>query len=269
MPKPIGRVTRGTTGTNRLRRFDRWLAQLPALRRADDPLVVDLGYGASGATVFELRERLARVRPGVEVVGVEIDPERVRLAERMRLARGIEDVSFRLGGFEAPTPAGRRPAVIRAANVLRQYAEPEVPGAWATMLGRLQPGGALVEGTCSEDGRIGSWVTLSPERGPETLTLGVRLASIGCPEFERPSVVAERLPKALIHRNVPGEPVHAFLTDLDDAWASAAPLAVYGPVQRWIAAAEAMRTRWPIVGGGSRWRLGELTVRWDAVAPRG
>ena len=40
---PIGQVTRGTTGTNRLRRIDRWIAQLPALRRAEHPLVVDLG----------------------------------------------------------------------------------------------------------------------------------------------------------------------------------------------------------------------------------
>ena len=67
---PIGQVTRGTTGTNRLRRIDRWIAQLPALRRAEHPLVVDLGYGASATTTLELHQRLARVRPDVEVVGV-------------------------------------------------------------------------------------------------------------------------------------------------------------------------------------------------------
>ncbi len=260
MQKPIGRITRGTTGTNRLRRIDRWVAALPALRRADDPLVVDLGYGASAATVLELHSRLAGVRSDVEVVGIEIDPERVRSAS----AGARPGVSFRLGGFEVPLPGGRRPAIIRAANVLRQYDEAEVAGAWATMLARLQPGGALVEGTCSESGRVGSWVTLSPERGPESLTLGLRLASI-----EQPSIVAERLPKALIHRNVAGEPIHAFLLDLDRAWASAAPLTVYGPVQRWLATAAAMRERWPILGGRSRWRLGELTVAWDAVAPGG
>ena len=49
---PIGQVTRGTTGTNRLRRVDRWIAQLPALRRAEAPLVVDLGYGASATPLF-------------------------------------------------------------------------------------------------------------------------------------------------------------------------------------------------------------------------
>ncbi len=55
---PRGRITRGTTGTNRLRRVDRWIAAQPVLRRATDPLVVDLGYGASATTTLELAERL-------------------------------------------------------------------------------------------------------------------------------------------------------------------------------------------------------------------
>ncbi|MGV7400601.1 class I SAM-dependent methyltransferase, partial [Mycobacterium kansasii] len=48
--RPLGAVTRGTTGYNRLRRSDRWLVHSPrvrsVLRAAADPLVVDLGYGA-------------------------------------------------------------------------------------------------------------------------------------------------------------------------------------------------------------------------------
>ena len=48
----LGRLTRGTTGTNRLRRVDRWIAQHPSLTGAQHPLVIDLGYGASGATAF-------------------------------------------------------------------------------------------------------------------------------------------------------------------------------------------------------------------------
>ena len=77
-------MTRGTTNPNRLRRLDRWLAgpAAAALRTATDPLVVDLGYGASPVTTIELADRLVRVRPDVEVVGLEIDPERVRAADR-------------------------------------------------------------------------------------------------------------------------------------------------------------------------------------------
>ncbi|HZU94718.1 MAG TPA: class I SAM-dependent methyltransferase, partial [Microbacterium sp.] len=70
---PLGRPTRGTTGTNRLRRNDRWIAASEALRTASDPLVVDLGYGASGVTAFELAARLRRVRADAEVRGLEID----------------------------------------------------------------------------------------------------------------------------------------------------------------------------------------------------
>jgi hypothetical protein len=256
MAKPVGRITRGTTNTNRLRRIDRWIAAQPVLRRTDVLLVVDLGYGASATTTLELRDRLAAVRPDVEVVGIEIDPARVLLAQ----GAARDGVTFLLGGFEIPTE--RPPAIVRALNVLRQYDETEVADAWATMRARLQPGGLLVEGTCSELGRVASWVGLDAH-GPRTFTISLRLA-----ELDQPSVVAERLPKALIHRNVPGERIHALLEQLDRQWAVAAPLAVYGPAQRWVAAVEALRAGgWPVRDGRSRWRLGELTLDWEAVAP--
>ena len=253
---PIGQVTRGTTGTNRLRRVDRWIAHLPSLRLAERPLVVDLGYGASATTTLELHQRLSRTRPDVEVVGIEIEPARVALASKS----AKPGVSFRLGGFEVP---GDRATVIRALNVLRQYDESEVLDAWRRMVGRLQPGGVLVEGTCNEVGRVASWVDVTAE-GPQTLTISLRLA-----DLDAPSVVAERLPKVLIHRNVPGEPIHDFLLDLDRWWAVHAPLGVYGPSQRWVAVAASMKETWPIVGTKARWRLGELTVNWGAVEPNG
>ena len=73
--RPVGTITRGTTNPNRLRRVDRWLAgpQAWRLRRSTvAPLVVDLGYGASPVTAVELHDRLRRVRPDVDVVGIEI-----------------------------------------------------------------------------------------------------------------------------------------------------------------------------------------------------
>lgn len=254
---PIGQVTRGTTGANRLRRVDRWIAQLPALRTAASPVVVDLGYGASATTVLELHQRLARVRPSVQVVGIEIEPTRVATA--VPYAR--PGVSFRVGGFEVP---GASPTVIRALNVLRQYDESSVLDAWRLMVSRLQPGGVLVEGTCNEVGRVASWVAVGAS-GPSSFSVSLHLGSLTAP-----SVVAERLPKVLIHRNVPGEAIHRFLADLDRQWAVHAGLGVYSPVQRWVAVCSSLVSLgWPVVGGRSRWRLGELTVRWDAVAPTG
>lgn len=268
---PVGRPTRGTTGTNRLRRNDRWIAASPAFRRAADPLVIDLGYGASGVTAFELAARLRAVRPDAEVRGLEIDPERVATADaqlaEVRAGRtSFPDdlrVSFASGGFEIPLPDDRRPAVIRAMNVLRQYDEADVPAAWRTTAARLAPDGLLIEGTCDEIGRVASWADVQPDGSPVRFTISLRLAGL-----EHPSIVAERLPKALIHRNVPGERIHALLVDLDREWDRAAALTTFGATQRFLATVTALRDQgWPVLGGRTRWRLGELTLPWDAVAP--
>ena len=221
------------------------------LRSGPALLVVDLGYGASPVTTVELHARLRAVRPDVAVVGLEIDPERVAAAQDAER----EGLRFARGGFEL---AGLRPRVVRALNVLRQYDEAAVAPSWRTLLAGLAPGGLLVEGTCDELGRRAAWVELTPD-GPQTLVLAAHLPSLG-----RPSELAERLPKALIHRNVPGEPVHALLQALDDAWDRAGPLAAYGPRQRWVAACRALA--WPGAQTG-RARLGELSVPWVSVAP--
>lgn len=258
--RPVGTITRGTTNPNRLRRCDRWLAgpQGWRLRRSlSPPVVVDLGYGASPITAVELHDRLRRVRPDVQVVGIEIDP--VRVAAGKALER--EGLSFRIGGFEVPLDGGARPTVVRAFNVLRQYQEHEVADAWARVVDRLAPDGLLVDGTCDEVGRRATWVAVEAA-GPRSLTISLRLRGLG-----QPSDVAERLPKALIHRNVPGERIHAYLTDLDRAWARSAPQSSWGARQRFLATAAEVAERWPVLDGPARWRLGEITVAWHAVAP--
>jgi len=256
--RALGLPTRGTTNANRLRRVDRWLVatQVARLRDAARPLVVDLGYGASAVTTLELVDRLAPECDRLEVVGLEIDPERVAA-----VAADCDPprVDFRLGGFEL---AGLRPVLVRAFNVLRQYDEESAARAWDTMRGALAPGGLLVEGTCDEWGRRATWVALD-EDGPLTLTLAARVS-----DLERPSDLAERLPKALIHHNVPGQPVHAFLRSFDAAWASAAGLSAFGPRQRWAAAVGTLAgDGWPLVGPTRRWKHGEVSVRWSAVSP--
>ena len=258
---PIGTITRGTTHPNRLRRVDRWIAHAcaRALKASARPVVVDLGYGAAAWTPRDLRDLLATVRHDVEVVGIEIDPARVAAAA----AYSDATLSFRRGGFEVPLD-GRKATVIRAFNVLRQYGEFEVEAAWRQMSARVEPGGLLVEGTCDELGRHAWWVAVEPgASAPRSLTLSTRLAGL-----ERPGDLAERLPKALIHRNVAGERVHDYLATLDRAWAAAAPHASFGVRQRWISAMTSVRDSGvPLLDGPARWRLGEVTIAWDAVAP--
>ncbi len=252
--RPVGVVTRGTTNPNRLRRVDTWLARTLGglLRTADDPLVVDLGYGASPVTAIELRHRLIRVRPDVRVAGVEIDPDRVNTAAA---AADPPWLTFQVGGFEL---AGLRPVIVRGLNVLRQYAEDDVAGAWSTVARQLTPDGVLVDGTCDELGRLGSWLTIGADARPQTLTFAADLRT-----FERPAVFAVRLPKAMIHHNLPGEAVHALLNDLDRSWLAAAPYAVFGPRQRFQRAVATARAKgWPIRFEPGRWRRGEVTLAW-------
>ena len=253
--RPLGTVTRGTTAPRRLRRADRWLvASWPALRSTARPLVVDLGFGASPVTTFDLARRLQRINPHVRVVGLDVDPARVATAQAVATDLPVE---FAVGGFEL---AGLRPDVVRAFNVLRQYPVDEVAGWWAEMTRRLAPGGFVVDGTCDEAGRLASWIRLS-EAGPQSLTLAVDLSGL-------PGSVAARLPKILISRNVDGEPIHRLLRALDDAWDRLAWRSVFGPRQRFAAVVEEIRAAgWPVADGPARWRRGEVTVAWTAIAP--
>ena len=178
MNRAVGHVTRGTTATNRLRRFDRWIAHLAAraIRTADHPLAVDLGFGAHPATTLEWHRSLTRINPGVDVIGVEID--------RARVAAARDTITAIHGGFEIPTT--RRPLLIRAANVLRQYPGTEVEQAWRLMASRLAPDGWLVEGTCDEPGRLAALISID-STGPQWLTISCRLAGL-----DEPSRVAAR-----------------------------------------------------------------------------
>lgn len=248
-------ITRGTTGYNRLRRCDRWAFYNPVirslLRGAAEPLALDVGYGASHTTTVEWSRWLRRINPSTQVVGLEIHPDRI-LPPR-------DGVRFELGGFEL---AGYRPHLVRAFNVLRQYDVAEVAEAWRTVCDRLAPGGMFIEGTCDEIGRRATWVLLDAS-GPRSLTLAWDPFDVA-----EPGDVAERLPKALIHRNVPGEKIHALLHDANVAYAHAAPFDPYGPRVRWREARKELVAKgWPIHPVRRRLRDNVLTVDWAAVAP--
>jgi hypothetical protein len=222
-----------------------------ALLDADNPLVVDLGYGALPVTTIELAGRLQSLRPDVRVIGLEIDPDRV-VPDRDR-------VEFAVGGFEL---AGLHPVLVRAFNVLRQYPVEAVPQAWSTMQGQLAPGGLIVDGTCDELGRRCCWVLVDGD-GPVSLTMA-------CDPFtiDRPSDLAERLPKVLIQHNVAGQPIHDLLTAADHAWAGVAGYGVFGPRARWRAMLHRLRDEgYDVEPQRRRMRDAVLTVPWATVAP--
>lgn len=260
--KPFGNVTRGTTNPNRLRRVDRWLAGPQSWRLRRDLIqghparVIDLGYGGAPTTAVELFTRVRAVCPQAQITGVEIEPDRVLRAKPLER----EGLDFRVGGFEIPVDGSV--TMVRAFNVLRQYEEADVPLIWDTVRSRLSPNGIFVDGTCDEIGRRTTWVAID-STGPISLSISLRFGA-----FALPSDVAERLPKALIHHNVPGEKIHTFLQALDQKWLAGAPFASFGHRQRWLRMCQSMYDAgWPVERDHARWRLGELTVNWDAVDP--
>lgn len=251
--KILGHPTRGKTGQNRLRRTDIFISLYdPALiRRNDGPYLdafyVDLGYGEEPLTTIESCRRLRKLNPRLCVLGVEIDPERVRAAQPF----AGEFTQFRLGGFNLPLMTlsdGARETVraIRAFNVLRQYDETEIEGAWTALGQCLLPGGLLLEGTSDPFGRL--WVAnvlRKPEACGENPTL-IHEALVFSTNFRYgfdPALFQPVLPKNHLHRMTPGQWTHDFM----EAWKLSARETVAwkdNGVKTWFAqAARALATK--------------------------
>jgi hypothetical protein len=266
--KPEGLITRGKTASNRLRRVDNFiLLYEPALlSRTDnwfaDSLFVDLGYGFDARTTLESASRFRRVNPNLNILGVEIDKERVEAA----LPFSDEKTFFRLGGFNLPLNDGEHVRLIRAFNVLRQYEEKDFAPAYERLAQYVLPGGLMVEGTSNPFGSI--WCAnvsrkeerrkKKEERGKWEMRIGELEASIhsarriGDWRFEalvfstnfRLGFEVEEfqtiLPKNLIHRVIQGEPIYKFF----EAWKRSAkgtsPAKAFGARQWFVAAAESL-----------------------------
>ena len=268
---PVGQVTRGTTGTNRLRRVDRWIARHPALRRAADPLVVDLGFGASAVTALELHARLARARPDVEVARPR---DRSRAASRgprsaRRGARGCDVVragrarvvrARRVRGADA---RGRRPAVIRAMNVLRQYDEAEVRRRVATDVRAARAGRPARRGHV----RRARAHRARGSRSGRMPRPGRSRSRCGSPGW---SIRRSRRSGCRRRSSTGTCPASACTRSWSRSTTSGSARPVCRRSVRCSAgrrALAALRTPAGRVQERARWRLGELTVPWSAVAP--
>ncbi len=209
-------MTRGKTAPNRLRQTDIFLAvAYPNLVRHAKGLYVDLGYGAYPITTVETLQRLRRLNPRLKVLGVEIDPERVKEAEPF----AQPGLAFRHGGFNLPLAAGERVSFIRAFNVLRQYQESAVAEALEALNTCLAEEGLLIEGTCDPPGRLLAFNLYQKQAGALA-----RLAFVLAPRFSNlspnfaPREFQAVLPKNFIHHAEPGGEIDAFFGAWHKAW---------------------------------------------------
>jgi hypothetical protein len=233
-----GQTTRGKTARNRLRRVDNFvLIYDPVLvSRRDGEFAcapfVDVGFGAEPWTTLESAARLRLLNPMLPVLGVEIDPERVMMAQPYADAL----TQFRLGGFNLPLDTDdhgnqQRARLIRAFNVLREYDEPAVERAHAQLAQHLLPGGLLIEGTSDPFGRV--WVAnllrkpRAQDHAPPLLVEGLLFSTNFRWGFE-PGIFQPVLPKNYIHRVVSGEPIYDFLSQWKQAYRAALPVRSLG-----------------------------------------
>ncbi len=224
MTRWLGQITRGKTAPNRLRKTDVFLAVAFGERvRHLRGWYVDLGYGAYPVTSLETLVRLRPLNPRLRVLGVEIDPARV--AEALPYAR--EGLTFRQGGFNLPLQAGERVSVVRAFNVLRQYAEAEVDAALTALSASMDAGALLIEGTCDPTGRLMTF-NLYEHNGlalhPTALVL--------CPSRHAdflPRQLQAVLPKNFIHHAEPGGPIDQFFGAWHASWQAARARAIGWP----------------------------------------
>ncbi|PWB74258.1 MAG: methylase [Anaerolineales bacterium] len=233
--KPQGHPTRGKTASNRLRRVDNFtlLYEPSLLTRTNglfaDSMFVDLGYGSDARTTLESASRFRRINPDLKILGVEIDKERVDAA----LPYADDRTFFRLGGFNLPLREGETVRLIRAFNVLRQYEEKDFASAYERLAQYVLPGGLLIEGTSSPYGQLWSAnLARKLESGKPALSKehqdlgskveGWRMEALAFSTNFRlgfePEEFQTILPKNLIHRVLPGEPIHDFF----EAWKTSA-----------------------------------------------
>lgn len=208
--RPLGQPTRGKTALNRLRQVDVYIALAWSQLLIDgSPLIVDVGYGAQAWTALEMYERWLPFNARLRLLGVEIDAERVAVAQAY-VQPGVID--FKLGGFNLTALLGSEKArIIRAYNVLRQYDESAVADALATMAQALEPGGLLIEGTSTPTGRIVAFDVYQKKAGElvhQGLVFGTNFR-----EAVEPVQFQAILPKRLIHHAQDAAPAAFF-----DAW---------------------------------------------------
>ncbi|HET6334234.1 MAG TPA: hypothetical protein VFG30_13520 [Polyangiales bacterium] len=259
LPRVAARRMRGCTRPGRLARLDRilQLREAELIGRIDgefrDAPLVDVGVGEWPWTTIETAHSLRAFAPSLRVIGVELDPDRLRHARRFE-EPGLE---FRRGGFELPLGAAERPRVVRALNLLRGYSETEARAAHAMLSAALLPGGLLIEGTSSPSGGV-LCVHLLRKRGARLAREGL-LFSTDFSQGYAPVLFRDRLPRDLRRRSEPGSAMHGFFEAWTQAFAAARSTGLCENAALFALSAQLLASRVPgIVGDAALHATGAL-----------
>lgn len=194
-------AARGRTEAGRLRLVDAFVAGLYAeeVDRIEDFLALDIGFGESPETSFELEAMLCELGFDAYVIATDITEHRVRVAKK---SYPESSVDFRLASFADALKAGERPQLIRAMNVLRGYNVEEIDSIHDNLLASLRQGGFLFEGSASPDGKV-VVAHVFQQDGPRQLVFLTDKE-----EGAHPLIFRDYLPRDLRRSFLPGGELH-------------------------------------------------------------
>ncbi|MBL8918331.1 MAG: methylase [Myxococcaceae bacterium] len=196
---------RARTRPGRLHAFDGWLALEERALLSAPGLLVDLGFGASAITTFELSQAF----PAHQVLGLELDAARVEAARRE-----FPQLDVRVGSLDSSSPTAA--LVVRIANVARGMTKPRAAELHTHAARWLVEGGVCLEGSTDVEGHVSSFWVLR-KRGGEV----VREALVFQTDFARgfsPWLFRDVLPRALRRDVRPGTAIGTLLEQWADAW---------------------------------------------------
>ena len=232
--RPHGEITRGKTAPNRLRRVDNFILMYAGdlIKKKHQNIqntFVDLGYGYYPITTIESAKRLRKLNSNLNVVGVEIDKERVESAEKYK----NKNIDFRYGGFNLPLKSKdkipEKAGVIRAFNVLRQYKKDQVDAAYELLFDHLILNGILIEGTSDPWGRI--WVANLLRKQSRYLKHELVIFSTNFHTPFHPKNFQTVLPKNYIETVVAGEKMYDFFCAWKQAYNESISFQIWGQRQ--------------------------------------
>jgi len=148
---PPSKVTRGKTAAGRLRLVDEWLCHRLTRAMPSSLHVVDVGFGETPSTSLDWRQALLSVGvDAVDLLATDTHARRVEDAQH----HAASDVRFACDGFDLPSVDDNSVDVVRAMNVLRQYAPDACAAVHQQLAAKLKDGGLLLEGTSDKFGDL-------------------------------------------------------------------------------------------------------------------
>ncbi|OQX86681.1 MAG: hypothetical protein B6D55_05505, partial [Candidatus Omnitrophica bacterium 4484_70.2] len=158
-------------------------------------IIIDVGIGGRGApTTFDMYRILSKLNPDLKIIGIDYNPDNVKLAQEKAQKEGIKNISFIKVGFNFRLGKNKKADIITCFNVLMDYKRDERLTAIKELGRRLKNKGVLLEGRSDDIGKYISFIIYQLENKVlirKQIIFCVNLKSLTNPQLFRRVLPAE------------------------------------------------------------------------------